>query len=262
MRLAVIPARGGSKRIPRKNILPFAGRPMLAYAIAGARAAGVFDRIIVSTDDAEIARIALDHGAEVPFVRPAALADDHASTVAVIAHALHTLAEAGWPASQVCCIYPGVPLLDAADLRAGLALLDAGDCDYVLPVAAFAAPVQRALLRDADGQTRAMHPEYTESRSQDLTPAYHDAGQFYWGRAEAWLAGRHPHHNARSLVLPSWRVVDIDTPDDWARAERLHAAAAAAAAAARPSGWALAQAAAPAATRPAVQRTAPALAGG
>jgi pseudaminic acid cytidylyltransferase len=224
MRLAVIPARGGSKRIPRKNIRPFAGRPMIAYAIEGARAAGVFDRIVVSTDDDEIARIALDLGAELPFSRPAELANDHAGTVEVIAHAIGTLAEAGWQARQVCCIYPGVPMLQAGDLRDALALLEAGDCDYAFPVAHFPSPVQRALLRDAAGRTAPMHPEYTDCRSQDLEPAYYDAGQFYWGRASAWLEGRHPHRQARSLVLPGWRVVDIDTPEDWVRAEALYAA--------------------------------------
>ncbi|WP_088281766.1 pseudaminic acid cytidylyltransferase [Ideonella sp. A 288] len=224
MRLAVIPARGGSKRIPRKNIKPFAGRPMIHHAIAGARAAGVFDRIVVSTDDAEIAALSAAAGAEVPFMRPPELADDHAGTVEVIAHAIETLAAQGWQAAQVCCIYPGVPMLEADDLRQALALLDAGGCDYVFPVAAFPAAVQRALRRDAQGRTSAMHPEHTMSRSQDLEPAYFDAGQFYWGAAAAWCAGRHPHQQARSIVLPLWRVADIDTPDDWARAEALYQA--------------------------------------
>ena len=224
MRLAVIPARGGSKRIPRKNIRPFAGRPMIAHAIAGAQAAGVFDRIVVSTDDDEIAGIARALGAELPFKRPAELAHDHAGTVEVVAHAITTLAEAGWQAAQTCCIYPGVPMLDPADLRQALALLEEGGCDYVLPVAHFPAPVQRALKRSADGLMAPMQPQYTQSRSQDLEPAYYDAGQFYWGHSGAWLAGRHPHHQARSLVLPGWRVVDIDTPDDWTRAEALYAA--------------------------------------
>jgi pseudaminic acid cytidylyltransferase len=223
-RVAVIPARGGSKRIPRKNIRAFAGRPMIAHAIEGARAAGVFDRIVVSTDDAEIAAIARALGAELPFSRPAELADDQAGTVPVIAHAITALAEAGWQALQVCCIYPCVPMLQAEDLRQALALLDAGDCDYAFPVAHFPSPVQRALQRDGAGRTAPMHPEYTEHRSQDLVPAYYDAGQFYWGRAAAWLDGRHPHQHARSLVLPGWRVVDIDTPEDWTRAEALYAA--------------------------------------
>ena len=219
MRLAIIPARGGSKRIPRKNIRDFAGRPMIGYAIAAARESGVFDRIVVSTDDDEIAAIAKEQGAEVPFMRPPALSNDTAGTVPVLQHAmqkLHCPDDA-----QVCCIYPGVPLLQAKVLREALDLLNASGCDFVFPVLEFPSPVQRALTRDADGRTRSMFPEHADTRTQDLTPAYHDAGQFYWGTAAAWHSGRSPHLGARTLVLPSWAAVDIDTPDDWARAEAL-----------------------------------------
>ena len=219
MRLAIIPARGGSKRIPRKNIRDFAGRPMIGYAIGAAREAGVFDRIVVSTDDAEIAAIAKEQGAEVPFMRPLELSNDTAGTVPVIQHAMQALA---CPAeARVCCIYPGVPLLQAKVLREALDLLQTAGCDFVFPVLEFPSPVQRALTRDADGGTRSMFPEHADTRTQDLTPAYHDAGQFYWGTAAAWLSGRSPHLGARTLVLPSWAAVDIDTPDDWARAEAL-----------------------------------------
>jgi pseudaminic acid cytidylyltransferase len=219
MRVAVIPARGGSKRIPRKNILHFRGRPMIHWAIAAARRSGVFDRIVVSTDDTEIADVARVAGAELPFLRPASLADDHTPTVPVIAHAVAALQLAD--DVGVCCIYPAVPLLAAADLAAGLALLDAGATGYVFPVAAYPSAVQRALLRDADGASRPMQPQYTETRTQDLPPAYFDAGQFYWARAATWRAGLSLHAHAHTLVLPEWRVVDIDTPADWARAEAL-----------------------------------------
>ncbi|WP_284620133.1 pseudaminic acid cytidylyltransferase [Aquabacterium humicola] len=225
MRLAVIPARGGSKRIPRKNIRAFAGRPMIGYAIAAAREAAVFDRIVVSTDDAQIAAIAREQGAEVPFQRPPELSDDTAGTMPVIQHAIAALAAEGWQADAVCCIYPAVPLLQARALRDALALLDQGGCDYVFPVLEFPSAVQRALLRAPDGTTRAMYPEHADTRSQDLAPAYHDAGQFYWGRADAWRRGTSPHLGAKTLVLPHWAAVDIDTPDDWARAEALFAAA-------------------------------------
>ena len=225
MRLAVIPARGGSKRIPRKNIKPFAGRPMLAYAIGAARDSALFDRIVVSTDDAEIAAVARAEGAEVPFMRAAGLADDHAGTVPVIADAIRRCAALGWDAAQVCCIYPGVPLLQAADLQAALALLDGAD--YVFSVSHFPAAVQRALKRDADGAMAPFFPEHVHTRSQDLEPGYYDAGQFYWGTALAWLSGQSPHVNGRGLVIPAWRAVDIDTPDDWRRAEiAFHAAGA------------------------------------
>lgn len=222
MRLAVIPARGGSKRIPRKNVRPFAGLPMIAHALRCARRSGVFDRIVVSTDDAEIAAIAREHGADTPFQRPAALADDHTPTVPVIAHALDALQLPDDAA--VCCLYPGVPLLDPALLRSALAVLEGGATGFVFPVAAHPSPVQRALLRAADGSSRPMQPEHSLTRTQDLPPAYFDAGQFYWGRAAAWRAGLPIHQHAHTLVLPAWSVVDIDTEEDWQRAERLYQA--------------------------------------
>ena len=220
MLLAIIPARGGSKRIPRKNIRDFAGRPMIGYAIAAARDAGVFDRIVVSTDDDEIAAIAREQGAEVPFNRPPELSNDTAGTVPVIQHAMQALNCPG--DARVCCIYPGVPLLQARVLRQALERLQDSGCDFVFPVLEFPSPVQRALARDTDGSTRSMFPEHAQTRTQDLPPAYHDAGQFYWGTAAAWLSGRSPHLGARTIVLPSWAAVDIDTPEDWARAEALY----------------------------------------
>lgn len=223
-RLAVIPARGGSKRIPRKNILPFAGVPMIGHAIRAAHASGLFEHVIVSTDDAEIADVARREGAEVPFMRPAAMADDHTATVPVIAHAIRACQALGWVVDTVCCLYPGVPLLPPQALVQGLALLEAGDCDYVFPVLAFGSPIQRALQRTDDGRTSPCFPEHTQTRTQDLTPAYHDAGQFYWGRTTAWLDGLSLHTHARTLVLPEGSVVDIDTPADWARAEAAFAA--------------------------------------
>lgn len=219
MKLAVIPARGGSKRIPRKNIKPFAGQPMIAYAIAAARDSGVFDRIIVSTDDAEIADVARQHGADVPFMRGAELADDHAGTVPVIADAIRRCSGLGWEAGLVCCIYPGVPLLQPADLRDALALLDDSSAAYAFTVSPFPSAVQRALKRAPDGAMAPFFPEHVRTRSQDLAAGYYDAGQFYWGRRAAWLSGQSPHQDGRGLVIPAWRAIDIDTPDDWERAE-------------------------------------------
>jgi pseudaminic acid cytidylyltransferase len=223
MRLAVIPARGGSKRIPRKNIRDFAGQPMIGHAISAALRSGLFDRVVVSTDDSEIAAIAARLGAEVPFVRPANLADDHTPTVPVVAHAIEACRAAGWTAREVCCIYPGVPFLQVEDLHKALAELEQG-ATYAFPVAPFASAVQRALRRDADGSTQPLFPQFAATRTQDLPPAYHDAGQFYWGLATAWLAGLNIHLNGRTIVIPHWRVVDIDTPDDWQRAELLYRA--------------------------------------
>ena len=224
MRLAVIPARGGSKRIPRKNIKLFHGKPMICYAIEAALASKVFDRVIVSTDDDEIANLANAHGAELPFIRPPDLADDHTPTVPVIAHAIRACNGLGWNVRDVCCIYPGVPFISTEDLRITLAqLLDTG-AHYVFPVTGFPSPIQRALRRHSDGTIRPFQTEHSSTRTQDLEPGYFDVGQFYWGKASSWLDGLNLHMNGNTLVIPEWRVVDIDTPADWERAELLYAA--------------------------------------
>lgn len=219
MRLAVIPARGGSKRIPRKNIKPFHGKPMIAYAIAAALASDLFDRVMVSTDDEEIAKVAGECGAEVPFVRPPELADDHTPTVPVIAHAITVCQSIGMDVQDVCCIYPGVPFISTNDLRAAHEQLLATSAHYVFPVTGFPSPIQRALRRLPDGSVSPFQPEYAATRTQDLEPGYFDVGQFYWGKAIAWLDGLNVHLNGTTLVIPEWRVVDIDTPADWERAE-------------------------------------------
>lgn len=226
MRLAVIPARGGSKPIPRKNIRESAGLPMIAHAIDAARSSGLFDHVLVSTDDAEIAQIAQiaqSHGAEVPFKRPPELADDHTPTVPVIAHAIQGSRAFGWSVDHACCIYPGVPLIQADDIAAALALLDsAGGAGYTFPVTPFPSAIQRALRRAPDDRVAQFHPEFVNTRTQDLKLAFHDADQFYWGLADTWLAGLAIHANARTIVLPEWRVVDIDTETDWERAELMY----------------------------------------
>ncbi|WP_448664962.1 pseudaminic acid cytidylyltransferase [Sphingomonas sp. CJ20] len=224
MTLAVIPARGGSKRIPRKNVRAFAGQPMIAHAIRVALACPEIARVVVSTDDDEIADIARSCGAQVPFRRPDALADDHSPTVPVVAHAITACRALGWGADAVCCIYPAVPLLRPEDLSAGHALLRRRTAPgYAFPVVAFPSPVERALRRAADGQAVPVDPRHAETRTQDLEPAYYDAGQFYWGHAEAWLAELPVHPNAHVMPLPEDCAIDIDTPEDWTRAERLYA---------------------------------------
>lgn len=226
MRLAVIPARGGSKRIPRKNVRDFAGKPMITRAIEAARACTAIERVIVSTDDDEIARVAAEAGAGLPFRRPAALADDRVGTQPVIRHAIETCLALGWDVRQVCCIYPAVPLLLPEDLELGATLLDAhGGEGFVFPIVRFPSPIQRALRRGPRGAVTPFDPGNVGTRTQDLEPAYYDAGQFYWGSAQSWVAGLPVHANAHTLVLPEWRAVDIDTPEDWERAERLFAAA-------------------------------------
>lgn len=220
MRIAVIPARGGSKRIPRKNIRPFRGKPMLAWSIEAARASGMVEHIIVSTDDAEIAAVARQHGAEVPFVRPAELADDHAGTTEVVAHAVRWCSDQGWKLSAVCCIYATAPFIDSRDLRRGLEALESGNWSYAFTATDFPAPIFRAFRERAGGGLEMFFPEHYLTRSQDLPRALHDAGQFYWGRPSAWTEGR-PIFAAHSapVLIPRWRVQDIDSEEDWARAE-------------------------------------------
>lgn len=220
--LAVIPARGGSKRIPRKNIRPFLGVPMLARAIAMLKATGVFDHIIVSTEDDEIAGIALQSGAEVPFRRPPELADDRAGTVPVIVHAIREMEARGVFPRYVCCAYPACVLSRAGDVRTASGILRGQELDYVFTATSYSFPIQRALRKTSDGTCEMFWPEHRETRTQDLEPAYHDAGQFYFGRRDAWMSGSPLFgHRSRMLELPSYRVQDIDTPEDWVRAEMI-----------------------------------------
>lgn len=219
--VAIIPARGGSKRIPRKNIRMFAGRPMVAWSIHTACSSGLFQRVLVSTDDAEIAAIARDWGAEAPFVRPGELANDHAGTLPVIRHAVRWLQGAGAAVSKVCCLYATAPFSAASDLRRGLEMLEAdATLDFALSITPFEFPIQRALRIEPEGRLAMCWPEHELARSQDLPPTYHDAGQFYWGTVAAWL-DRDRIYSAlsRGVILPPHRVQDIDTEEDWMHAE-------------------------------------------
>jgi len=220
--VAIIPARGGSKRIPRKNLLPFDGVPMIVRSIRTALDSGLFEQVVVSTDDADIAELALAHGAQVPFLRPAELADDFTGTAAVIVHALQQL-----PAfDYACCVYATAPLLQARFLRQGFELLQQHpDKAFAFSVCSFGFPVQRALTLDGQGALTALYPEFRNTRSQDLPEAFQDAGQFYWGRREAWLRGDVLYSPASlPVLLPRHLVQDIDTLEDWKRAEYLYAA--------------------------------------
>lgn len=222
MNIAVIPARGGSKRIPRKNIKAFCGQPMIAWPILAAQQCGLFERIIVSTDDPQIAAVAREYGAETPFVRPAELSDDHAGTTQVIAHATAWLQQQGVAFDALCCIYPTAPLLRPDDLARGLDALRSGTWAYAFSVTDFASPVFRAFEALPEGGLSMLFPEHFTSRSQDLPAALHDAAQFYWGRPEAWLQQlRVFAAHSRPVHIPRWRVQDIDDRDDWIRAELL-----------------------------------------
>jgi pseudaminic acid cytidylyltransferase len=221
--LAIIPARGGSKRIPRKNVRPFFGKPMIVWTIEAAQRSGLFGEIVVSTDDEEIAQIAEKYGAKAPFRRPPDLANDYSPTVPVIGHAVEALEALGWSFDKVCCIYATAPFVTSPDLRAGRDMIQArSDADFVVSVTEFPSPVQRGVRIAADGAMQLLQPEHSLTRSQDLEPAYHDAAQFYWGTKNAFT-----HHQgfftarAYPVLLPRHRVNDIDSEEDWVRAEKL-----------------------------------------
>lgn len=222
MRLAVIPARGGSKRIPRKNIKSFCGKPIIAWSIEAAQASGCFDKIIVSTDDTEIAEVARAYGAHVPFIRPPELSDDHTGTTPVIVHAIDWANKNIGTVDYACCIYATAPFVSAADLRCGFELLKQQRADYAFSVTSYPFPIQRAVKITEKHRIEMFTPEYFQSRSQDLEEAFHDAGQFYWGTANAWLQNKSLFSEyATPIKLPRHRVQDIDTPEDWIRAEWL-----------------------------------------
>jgi N-acylneuraminate cytidylyltransferase len=220
MKLAVIPARGGSKRIPRKNIKLFCGKPIIEWSIEAAQQSGCFDQVVVSTDDAEIAEVARQCGAQVPFMRPADLSDDQTGTTAVVAHAIGWFSALGKQPEQVCCLYATAPFVSPDDLRRGLDVLTKTGSDYAFSVASFAFPIQRAIRINEASRVEMFNPEHFNTRSQDLKEAFHDAGQFYWGRADAWSQGRMIFSPAATpVLLPRHRVQDIDTLEDWIRAE-------------------------------------------
>lgn len=220
--LAIIPARGGSKRIPRKNIRLMSGMPLIYWSIKTALDSREFDRVIVSTDDSDIAQIAIECGAEVPFTRSAALSDDIASTISVVADAISRVSSPG--AFQfTCCIYPGGIFATTSDLAEARLRLEVDPAiPYVVPVLRYSHPIQRALEIGASGELAFVQPTQAGQRTQDLAPRFHDAGQFYFGRTKSWLSGVPILQNATALELPSWRVLDIDNEDDWILAQELH----------------------------------------
>ncbi|MDO6463678.1 pseudaminic acid cytidylyltransferase [Pseudoalteromonas carrageenovora] len=223
MNIAIIPARGGSKRIPRKNIKEFHGKPMIAYSIEAALDSECFDKVIVSTDDKEIAEVAIQYGAEVPFMRPANIADDYATTLDVIKHAVEYTEQQGWGVKSVCCIYATAPFLIPEFIQRGLIELTSSNIDYAFSATSFPFPIQRALKLNHEQRVEMFQPEYLNTRSQDLEEAYHDAGQFYWGTVEAFIEKKTIFgSNSKSILLPRKRVQDIDTPEDWDLAEALY----------------------------------------
>lgn len=217
--IAIITARGGSKRIPHKNIRNFCGKPILAYSIEAARESGVFDEIMVSTDDPQIAKIAVSYGAAVPFLRSAETSNDTVSSSDAVAEVLQQYAKLGRRFSLVANLYPTAPFLTAAHLREAVMQLQNSDADTLVPVVRFSFPPQRGFLIQA-GKLRAAQPEYSEARSQDLPAIYHDAGQFYLAKGDYFLARpRFYSDNMIPYELPEWDVQDIDTESDWKMAE-------------------------------------------
>jgi pseudaminic acid cytidylyltransferase len=218
--IAVIPARGGSKRIPHKNIKNFCGKPIIAYSIEAAKKSQLFDKIIVSTDDEQIAEVARKHGAEIPFMRPKELADDFTGTDTVILHALNWIIKHGGEIQYVCCIYATAPFVNPKYLRIGFELLKNKVATSAFSVTTYPYPIYRSLKIDENDRLKMIWPDYLNVRSQDLSEAYHDAGQFYWADVKKYLAGRRFFsQDAVPVILPRHLVQDIDTDEDWKRAE-------------------------------------------
>ena len=218
---AVIPARGGSKRIPRKNIKEFHGKPIIAYSIQTAIESKLFEEVIVSTDDSEIAEIAESYGALAPFRRPESLSGDYASSFGVIAHSVQWLIDNDCSPTHVCCIYPTAPFLKKDFLEEGFTLLINERLDFVFSVTSFPYPIQRALRVD-NGLVTMKDPSFQLARSQDLEEFYHDAGQFYFGSSDAFISKSSIFEAQTGCIkLPRETVHDIDNPEDWKIAEKM-----------------------------------------
>jgi len=212
MNIAIIPARGGSKRIPRKNIKNFHGKPLIAYSIEAAKASQCFNKIIVSTDDREIADIAQAYGAEVPFIRPDDISNDFATTLDVMQHAISWCKEQNWIFENVCCIYATAPFVLPKYILQGLSELQKDNTQYVFSATTFPFAIQRAITLDSHGFMQMISPKHKNTRSQDLPETYHDAGQFYWGKATAFADGKDIfEQHSKMILIPRKRVQDIDT---------------------------------------------------
>jgi pseudaminic acid cytidylyltransferase len=225
MNVAIIPARGGSKRIPKKNIKNFLGKPIIAYSIEAAVNSNLFDKVIVSTDSSEIADIAVKYGAEVPFIRSKKLSNDLTPTAPVLENAVNLLESFGYKIEYFCCIYPTAPFVRAEYLRKGYNFLRDKGCSAVFSITTFDFTIYRAVRLSDDGKVRMVYPKYKTTRSQDLTEAYHDAGQFYWFDKERFM--KKPTllpDDCYPIILPRNLTQDIDTMEDWHIAESMYKA--------------------------------------
>lgn len=218
--LAIIPARGGSKRIPRKNIKDFLGKPIITYSIEVALTSGLFDEVMVSTDDEEIAAIAKQYGAKVPFMRSHENADDFATLADVLIEVLRQYQVTHKSFENICCILPTAPLTNASQIRNAFKKLTDENLDSVLPVVEFSYPILRALELDTNNKLKMIWPKYLNSRSQDLKPAYHDSGSFYWVKSNSLIEQETLFcNNGSAIVLPETEIQDIDNETDWKLAE-------------------------------------------
>ena len=224
MDIAVIPARGGSKRIPRKNIKDFCGKPMIYYSIKAAIEANLFEHIVVSTDDEEISNIAIALGAEVPFHRSADLSDDYVSTAPVISNAIEECEKLGWEIRDVACIYPASPFISSADLVKAKNIVSQHRDIYCFPVSEHASSIYRALSLSADGHISPIFPENTMQRTQVLPASYFDVGQFYFALKNTWHKHSRIHDIAKAIIIPKWRAIGIDELEDWVYAELMYQA--------------------------------------
>jgi len=223
MKLCVIPARGGSKRIPRKNIKEFNGKPIIAYSIEAAIKSGCFDKVIVSTDDAEIAEVAKKYGAEIPFMRSDELSNDHVGTLPVVKHAIEWFEHQSIVPDHVCCLYATAPFVQSQALKDAYAQLKDSEAEYCFTVTSYPFPIQRAIKLTTQKRVEMFYPQYFNTRSQDLEEAYHDAGQFYWGKAEAFKIEKPIFSNdAVPFILHRYLVQDIDTEEDWTQTELMY----------------------------------------
>ena len=220
--ICIIPARGNSKRIKNKNIRMFDNKPMISFAIETAFKSNLFDHIIVSTDNKEIAKIAEEYNAEVPFIRPDDLSDDYTNTQSVVKHGILECESIGWDFNYVCCIYPCVPLITKNDIRDSFDILNFSKNLFVFPIVETSSKPQRSLGMQKNGNLYSIFPKFESSRTQDLTKGFFDAGQFYWGLKELWKTSKSIHNNAKGLIIPKWRAIDIDCEDDWIMAELLY----------------------------------------
>ncbi len=222
--ICIIPARGGSKRIPKKNIKEFGGQPIIKYSIDIAKKSQMFDYILVSTDDFEIAKLSKDMGVEVPFIRPKNISDDVSGIKDVVCHAIQYLEEKEKKINKICCLLATAPLVEINDLKLGEILLDKVEKDkFTFAATKFNFPIQRSFT--IRNHLAFPFDKYsTNMRSQDLEEHYHDAGQFYWGQKDAWFSKNNFFEYSMPIILPSWRVQDLDTMEDWRRAELIYKA--------------------------------------